>query len=64
MGIPKDRSVRIVEQHKSLENMSKKKLLKEIDRLAQYGWRVQSFGWSNGFQGGWYCLMTMHITNF
>lgn len=33
-----------------------------MDRLAQKGWRVQSFGWSNGFQGGWYALMTIHFT--
>lgn len=50
-----------VEQHKSIESMDKQEVLKEIDRLAQHGWRLHSFGWSNGFQGGWYAVMTMLI---
>ena len=50
-----------VEQLKSLENSDKRKLLKEIDRLQQYGWRLHSFGYSNGFQGGWYAVLVMQF---
>jgi hypothetical protein len=50
-----------VEQYLSIEGMDKMKVLKQIDRLAQKGWRLHSFGWSNGFQGGWYAVMTILI---
>ena len=50
-----------VEQHKLLENLERRKLMKDMERLAQRGWTVQSFGWSNGFQGGWYALMVRDL---
>lgn len=49
-----------VQQYKSLEG-NKKEVLKEMGKLASRGWRVNSFGWSNGFQGGWYALMTRDL---
>lgn len=52
----------IVQQQKLIQNLNVNKVMKEVDRLSLYGWRVQSFGWANGFQGGWYCLMTMLFT--
>lgn len=53
---------KVVQQYKSLEGADKTRVLKEMDRLAQKGWRIQSFGWSNGFQGGWYALMVIDYT--
>lgn len=50
-----------VEQHKFLENLERRKLLGEMERFAQRGWTVQSFGWANGFQGGWYALMVRDL---
>lgn len=52
----------IVEQYQSIQDVEKAKVLKEMERLAQIGWRIQSFGWSNGLQGGWYALMTRLIS--
>jgi len=46
----------VLEEYKSLEG-SKEDILKNMRLLAKRGWRIQSFGWSNGFQGGWYALM-------
>lgn len=47
-----------LEEYKSIESMEKRDVLREMKKLSRRGWRVQSFGWSNGFQGGWYALMT------
>ena len=51
------------QEYKSLEECErgKKWLLKEMAKLAHRGWRVAAFGFSNGFQGGWYALMTRDI---
>lgn len=49
-----------VEQYKSLEG-EKKSVLKQMEKWAARGWRLHAFGWANGFQGGWYALMTRDL---
>lgn len=49
-----------VEQYKSIEG-EKSYVLKQMKRRGARGWHLKSFGWSNGFQGGWYALMTRMI---
>ena len=49
-----------VETYKSLEG-DKKDVLKQMDKWASHGWTCLSFGWANGFQGGWYALMIRHL---
>jgi hypothetical protein len=50
----------IVQQFKSIEG-TKKQVLKEMNRWAARGWRLNAFGWANGFQGGWYALMVRDL---
>lgn len=62
MGKPvkKSEAPMFVEQYKSFDG-DKAYVLKEMDKWAARGWKLKSFGWSNGFQGGWYALMTRLI---
>lgn len=48
----------VYQESKYIDNPRQEKLLQEMNKLGKSGWRVQAFGWSNGFQGGWYALMT------
>ncbi len=50
-----------VELYESIEG-GKVAVLKKMRKLALKGWRVVTFGWANGFQGGWYALMKMDRT--
>lgn len=50
-----------VEQYHSIELESLTEVVREMERLAQRGWRVASFGPRHGTLGGWYALMTRLI---
>ncbi len=52
---------KVVEQHKMLDSHSRKDILQRMEKLAQRGWRVHSFGWTNGIYIGWYALMVREI---
>lgn len=49
-----------VEQYKSLEG-GKTEVIKKMEKFAAQGWELRAFGWANGFQGGWYAMMTRHL---
>jgi hypothetical protein len=54
------REIDCIEQYKSLEG-EKDSVLKQMDKWAARGWTLNAFGWSNGFQGLWYALMTRNL---
>ena len=49
-----------VEQYKSIEG-TKAEVLKQMEKWACRGWWLKAFGWSNGFQGCWYAVMTREL---